>query len=104
MKAVELDPTRWWECPSCGHQTTTTDTRPISPMHQCPKHNGIDVPLVQVHDNHGLTGVRHVIVERGDYIGDEKGATGTMAVRTERADGSNDLAVFAPVATGKDPR
>ena len=39
-------------------------------------------------------------VEREDYIGDEI-AGRVMAVKTERPDGSNDVAVFAPTATLK---
>lgn len=103
MAAPILDPTRWWECPSCGHQRKTDDPRPISPMHQCPSHSGVDVPLVQVHTNSGIrsSAVRHVVVPRDDYIGGEVGATRVMAVRTERADGSNDTHVFAPTATMK---
>ena len=48
--------------------------------------------------------VRHMPVERADYIGRERGVRhdnrgrAVMAVRTERADGSNDTAVFAPTA------
>lgn len=101
---------KWWECPSCGHQRTTTTSRLITPMHACPRQAGLDVPLTQVNSNEGIRRgtVRHLSVEREDYIGDEVGVrhdlTGraVMALRTERADGSNDVAVFAPTATNRE--
>ena len=39
-------------------------------------------------------------VEREDYIGNDNVGR-VMAVKTERSDGSNDVAVFAPTATAK---
>lgn len=41
--------------------------------------------------------VKVTAIEREDYIGSET-AGRFMAVRTERPDGSNDVAVFAPTA------
>jgi hypothetical protein len=68
---------------------------------------GLEVPLVQVLHNGGIRpgDVRHVAVERGDMVGQEKGVLldaqgrAIQAIVTERADGSNDCHVFAPVAT-----
>lgn len=105
LKPVEA----WWECPSCGHQHKTVDHRVITPMHTCPQLRGIDVPLVRVYTNAGLRRglVRHVAVERGDWVGKESGVRtdgegrAVMAVNTERSDGSNDTHVFAPAATAK---
>lgn len=90
---------QWWECPSCGIQHVSRAARRQQARHACQARAGIDVPLVEVVNNHGLRGVRHVIVERGDYIGGEHARPdGVMAVRTERSDGSNDCVVFAPTA------
>jgi hypothetical protein len=63
--------------------------------------------LVQIFDPEGLTpgSVRHVPVVREDYAGAEQGLVTDddgriiSAVRTERADGSNDCHAFAPLAT-----
>ena len=50
---------------------------------------------------------RHVLVERGDFIGSEKGirydadGRAIMSVTTEKADGTNDLTIFAPTATAR---
>lgn len=107
MHTPILESERHWECPSCGYQTTTTRGGIITPMHACPKQTGLQMPLVQVLDNGGLKAgtVRHVVVERQDMIGpnevvllDDQGRA-IQAVRTERADGSNDCHVFAPLAT-----
>lgn len=100
-----LDPTRWWECPSCRRQHVTHDPRAITPMHDCPSLKGLMAPYVQVRNNHGLVGVRHVAVEREDYVNGDRGLRTdgegrvVMAVRTERADGSNDSHVFPGAAT-----
>jgi len=68
-------------------------------MHTCPALHSLTAPLVRVG-----TDCRVTAVERGDYLRDEEQRTGDdgipyMAVRTDYADGRNDLAVFAPVAT-----
>ncbi len=99
-------PTRCWECPSCGRQETTKEARPHAPFHACTAQRGAWVPSVEVHTNVGLARgvVRHVVRARDDYVGAERGlrydAAGTpvMSVVTERADGSNDCAVFPAVA------
>ncbi len=103
-----LNAEKWWECPSCGHQARTVTGKVVTPMHQCPNLAGLDVPLVQVTTNAGIprNQVRHQIIEREDWIGREVGVRragrrAVMAVRTERADGSNDTAVYAPTATAR---
>ena len=102
-----------WECPSCGHQDAHRPGERVpapgmstSRLHPCPVQRGLNVPLVWVTTNAGLRRglIRHVAVERGDYIGSERGIThdnrgrAVMAVRTERGDGSNDVSVNAPTA------
>lgn len=101
-----LRPTQWWECPSCHNQHVTHSTKVITPMHPCGALKGLMAPYVRVTNNHGLTKVRHQVVERGDYVGKEKGLNTdgegkvAMAVRTLRPDGSYDCAVFPAVARG----
>lgn len=97
-----------WECPSCGGQHVTTEPRPHVPMHPCKGLHGLLAPFVEVTGGElGKGSVQHRVVEREDYIGDEHGITfdGTgravMAVRTERADGSNDAHVFPGTAQGR---
>ncbi len=104
MSLPLLDPTKRWECPSCGHQHVTREARPHTPMHPCPRLKGVIAPYVEVTDALVKHSVRHVVVEREDFIGNELGVAtddegrAVMAVRTERADGSNDCHVFAPLA------
>ena len=89
-----------WTCPNCDLTDVTRDPRPHSRMHSCAGLAGMTAPMV-------AAGVRCKVeaVERGDYVGKEKGvrfdANGKaiMAVRTVRDDGF-DTAVFAPTATG----
>ena len=105
-RPVPLHAERWWECPSCGHQARTTRGGIITPMHRCPRMAGLEVPLVQVLHNGGIRpgDVRHVVVEREDMIGQERGVLldsrgrAIQAVVTERWDGTNDCHVFAPTA------
>jgi hypothetical protein len=92
---VLLRPIRQWSCPNCKQTAVTHEARPHSQFHHCAGLNGLYAPLVQAG-----TKARVTAVEREDYIGQEI-AGPTMAVKTERQDGSNDLAVFAPVATAR---
>lgn len=100
-------PVRRFECPSCGRQETSRQTGAVTIGHACPKVAGLSVPYVEVMGSElRKHSVRHVVVERGDWIGDERGVMrdiegrAVMAVHTERADGSHDTQVFAPSATG----
>lgn len=107
MNVVIIEPPeKHWECPTCGHQHVTRELKPHTPMHFCPKLSGVYAPYVQVFgDELPKLSVRHVVVERGDYLGkeiaqkDRRGRPIT-AILTERADGSNDCHAFAGMATG----
>lgn len=97
---------KWWECPTCHGQHVTREPRPHTPMHQCVALQGLLAPFVEVHTNEGIRrgSVRHRVIEREDYVGNEVGLryvdrTAVSAIHTERADGSHDTAVFAPAAT-----
>lgn len=104
METVILNPTRHWECAACGRQHVTKDARPITPLHGCTKMKGLSVPYVQVVKGQALkkNSVRVVLNEREDYIGKENVQTldgrPIMNLITERADGSNDIRVYAPMA------
>ena len=92
---VTITPTRRWVCPNCPAESVTTEDRPHTRFHECPGLLGLTAPMVEA----GVK-VRVTAKEREDYIGTEK-AGRVMSVVTERADGSNDVAVFAPTATLK---
>lgn len=98
MGAVLLDQviTRW-ECPNCD---TTDVTRGLVPnrFHTCAGLHMLKAPMVRAG-----AGCKVEAVEREDYLAGEVQRTGDdgkpyAGVRTERPDGSNDLAVFAPLA------
>lgn len=105
---VLLDPTKRWECLSCGTQKVTKTPQIVTPLHPCRAHHGLDVPFTEV-----LPGQRelkkhagrHVIREREDYIGSEQvqyhNGRPIMALVTERPDGSNDARVYAPAAQAR---
>jgi hypothetical protein len=107
MGAVVLEPPeKVWECPSCGFRDRTREARPHTRMHACRAMAGLTAPMVEVRSISGELDhrkVRLVRVEREDYVGravvrtDGEGRP-AMAVRTERADGSNDAHVFADTA------
>jgi hypothetical protein len=92
-----------WYCPNgCN---CTDRTRPLPPgasqYHACPRLHGLNAPLVRAG-----TDCKVVAVERAHYLNGEVQATGDdgkpyMAIKTEYADGHNDLAVNAGLATGK---
>lgn len=90
-------PVRYWECPHCNTRDATREAQPHTRFHDCPG-LGITAPMV----GQG-SGDRTVAVIREDYVGREDvrltaDGVPVMAIRTERPDGSNDLAVFAPTA------
>lgn len=97
---------RIWRCPSCGLRHDAPAVGIQTKTHQCPNLSGLDVPLVDCTATGGkLTqATRHVAVERQDYLGSTVGARfdhegrPISAIRTERGDGSNDVAVLAPTA------
>jgi hypothetical protein len=100
MTAHLVDVWQDWECPRCG---LTDRTRPLQPgeaarMHDCPQLHGLSAPLVPAGTDCTL-----VAVERGDYLNGDEQRTGNdgkpyMAIRTDYADGHNDLVVYPGVA------
>jgi hypothetical protein len=91
-----------WECPNCPATHLTKIAGPHVPYHPCPGLKGILAPYVVAGSR-----CRVQAVERADYVGAEKGlrydgdGRPVMSVTTERWDGSNDTAVFAPTATAR---
>jgi hypothetical protein len=84
-----------WVCPNCTMTDVTHEAQPHTRFHTCPGLLGLTAPMVEAGSK-----VRVTAREREDYIGNEKVGR-VMSVVTERADGSNDVAVFAPTATAK---
>jgi hypothetical protein len=90
-----------WECPrKCGVMDKTSDPRPHVRMHTCRAFFGMTAPLVQVGSR-----VHVEAHEREDYVGTERvqldgRGRPIMNITTTRPDGSNDVIVFAPLATG----
>ena len=98
--AVSLSPpVREWGCPNCASRQQTREAAPHVRFHPCPGLKGVLAPMIEV----GVR-ARVIAVVREDYVGAERGITydddkrPIMSVVTERPDGSNDCAVFAPVA------
>jgi hypothetical protein len=97
--AAIVDAWQDWSCPNCQ---VTDRTRPLPPnawrYHQCPGLHDLTAPMVRAG-----TDCKVYAVEREDYLGKSEQRTGDdgkpyMAVVTERADGSNDVAAFAEPA------
>ena len=89
-----------WECPACRHSERINPPLPANAQrwHPCPKLHMLKTPMVIAG-----TDCKIEAIERQDYLGTEIQRTGDdgkpyAAVRTDRADGSNDLAVYAPLA------
>ena len=97
---VIVAPIRRWACPNCKQTAITRQAKPHARFHVCPGLKGLTAPLVEEGPR-----VQVTAVEREDYAGNEilqTDDTGRpmMAVRTDYADGRNDVAVLAPTATG----
>lgn len=95
---------REWDCPNCETQDVTERADAHTQMHMCPGLGGLALPLVEkARRPGGKRSVRVSPVLRQDYVGKEKGLVYNdegqpiMAAVTEYGDGSNDVAVFAPV-------
>jgi hypothetical protein len=87
-----VKPVHRWACPNCKLTSITHEAQPHSRFHPCAGLGGLLAPMVPAGSR-----VQVRAVEREDYIGDSN-AGRVMAVVTERPDGSNDTAVFAPTA------
>jgi hypothetical protein len=93
-----LSTVRHWECPNCS--LTDVTTKPVqNRYHPCAGLNGVMAPMIPAGQK-----VKVTAHEREDYIGAEMvqmhNGRPVMSIVTERPDGSNDVMVFAPSATG----
>lgn len=89
---------RHWVCPNCSLEE---ETGPVSNrFHSCPGLHGLTAPMIPAG-----TAAKVYTTEREDYVGTEQvqmhEGRPVMNVITERPDGSNDVVVFAPTATGR---
>lgn len=94
---------RDWDCPSCGLEHRSTQPGNFVPVHACPALRGLQAHLELRRPGGGRPRGRHVLVEREDYVGRERGLVSVdgkvlSAIKTERPDGSNDLVILAPSA------
>lgn len=73
-------------------------------MHNCEGMKGLSIPMIEVkspRDDPNPKRTQHTAQERGDFIGSKKMEPFrpiTVAVKTERFDGSNDCTVFPGTA------
>lgn len=86
---------RLWVCPNCTH--TWAGTATAAPFHVCAGLRGLTAPLVVAG-----TDCEVVTHEREDYVNKERltvdgDGRPVMSVETRHADGSNDIAVYAPL-------
>lgn len=92
---------RQWYCPNCGKQDQTTEPKPHSRFHVCPKLRGLTAPMLPAG-----TKAKVELREREDYVNgdmvalDPERRRPVMSVVTTR-DNGQDVAVFAPTATVK---
>lgn len=96
-----VTPYRAWSCPNCKQTDVTHEARPHVRYHACPGLHGLTAPMIPAGSSAKVTAI-----ERQDYIGSEivtlnADKRPVMSVVTERADGSNDVAVFAATATAQ---
>jgi hypothetical protein len=93
-----------WKCPNCSVEDVTYEARPHTRFHVCTGLRGLTAPLV-----HAGTKAKVEAVERQDYVAgeavqlDPERGRPVQSIVTTRDDGQ-DVAVFAPTASGKDAR
>lgn len=98
--ALSVHAYQTWRCPNCGLEERT-EIKP-NRFHTCPKLRYMTAPMVLAGTDAKVT-----IQEREDYVGremvrlDPERGRPVMSIVTERADGSNDVMVFAPTATAR---
>lgn len=104
MPVLLEPPAKVWECPSCGARHQTREHRPHVPFHSCRALGFASIPFLPEDE---VRRSRLRLVEREDYVGDMKpgdyvevDGRPIMAAVTDRPDGSNDRAVYAPIARG----
>jgi hypothetical protein len=100
-----LNARKEWDCPNCAAEDVTEVAQPHTRFHNCAGMGGLSLPMVEkarrARRGKGAVRVRKAL--REDYVGKEKGLVydeqgqPVMAAVTEYPDGSNDVAVFAPV-------
>lgn len=85
-----------WHCPACGLEDVTSEPRPHTRMHNCPRTRGLALPMLPAG-----TSAKFVVNEREDYVGSERPQLDpelgrpVMSVQTVRDDGE-DCTVYAP--------
>lgn len=95
---VSVQAVHGWYCPNCRKEDVTTEPRPHSRFHPCPKMGGLIAPMLPAGTKAKVTA--H---EREDYVGSEivrlnDDGRPVMSITTEREEGQ-DVVVFAPTAT-----
>ena len=97
-----IQPVNRWYCPLCKKEDVTHEARPHSRFHTCPKMRYLDTPMVPAGTKAKVT-----LREREDYVNgdtvqlDPERRRPVMSIVTERDNGKQDVAVFAPTATAK---
>jgi hypothetical protein len=99
MAPVLLDARATWVCPNCPAQDITSVFYP-NRMHVCPGLHDLVAPMVRAG-----TDCKVIALPREDYLAGEIQRAGSDGrpyggVKVQRADGSNDLVMFAPLAQG----
>lgn len=101
MTGQVLEVERRWECPNCTVTALTRVARPATPYHPCRGLRGLSAPMVPAGTDCKVTANEREDYVNGDVVQTDGDGRPVMNVTTERADGSNDLTIFAPAATLK---
>jgi hypothetical protein len=93
-------PEQHWVCPNC---TTTAVTRyapgqVAAEYHPCRGLNGLNAPMVAEHADAKVEAVPWGDMLYGELVQRDGEGRPISAIRTERADGSNDIVALAPSA------
>jgi hypothetical protein len=97
---VYLRPEQHWGCPNCMATDVTYESQPHTRFHSCKGLKGLTAPFVPAGADCKVEAVEREDYVKGELVRRDSEGRPFAAVKTTRADGSNDIAVFAPCAKG----
>lgn len=89
---------RYWRCPNCTEVAVTRRAAPHTQYHPCRGLKGLNAPMIPAGTDAKVEAVPWGDMLHGELAQHDGDGRPVSAIRTERADGSNDLTVLAPSA------
>ena len=95
-----LQPEKRWSCPNCDATDVTHEAQPHTRFHACRGLKGLTAPMVPAGTRCKVEAIEREDYINGDLVQFDGEGRPVMSVVTTRDEG-NDVAVYAPTATGR---